>query len=268
MNIIVCAKLVPDAGDIEVKSDGSISLERAEWVIGGFDVQAIEAGVRLVEAHGGQVTVLSAGPRQIAQSKLKKDVLSRGPDALVMVVDERLAQADSAFTARVLESAIRKLGSYDLVLCGEGSADLYFQQVGLQLGELLAAPTFNAIRAITLEGGAQENTAVSSGSVLVERDLEDEVEVLEVPLPAVLSVTSDIHEARLPSMKEILKAGKKPVTEWSLSDLDLPAEIGNQSEVLSTRAPEQARRKQELISGSPEEAARKLVAILEREGLL
>ena len=258
MNIIVCAKLTPDAGDIEVKSDGSISVERAEWIIGGFDLQAIEAGVRLVEAHGGAVTVLSAGPRPIAQSRLKKDILSRGPDALVMVVDERLAGADTAFTARVLELAIRKLGAFDLVLCGEGSADLYFQQVGLQLGEMLGAVTLNAINHITLEGD----------TLLVERDLEDEVEVLEVPLPAVLSVTTDIHEARLPSMKEILKAGKKPVNEWSLADLDLPAGLANQTEVISTRAPEQAHRKQEMIEGAPDEAARKLVEVLKREGLV
>jgi electron transfer flavoprotein beta subunit len=265
MNIIVCVKLAPDASDIEIKSDGAISLERAEWIIGGFDLQAVEAGVRLVEAHGGQVTVLCAGPRQMAQSRLKKDLLSRGPDALVMVVDERLANAGSALTARVLAGAIQKMGAFDLVLCGEGSSDLYFQQVGLQLGERLGLPTLNAIHKITLEA-VPEN---GSGCILVERDLEDEVEVLDVPLPAVLSVTSDIHEARLPSMKEILKAGKKPVTEWSLADLGL-AEAGpaNQPEVISTRAPQQKARRQELLSGTPQEAAQKLAEILEREGLV
>ena len=97
MNIVVCVKLTPDAEDIEVRPDGSISLERAEWIIGGFDLQAIEAAVRLVEALGGpeghQVIALSAGPRQINNSKLKKDLLSRGPDELVLVVDDALAQA-------------------------------------------------------------------------------------------------------------------------------------------------------------------------------
>ncbi len=77
MNIIVCYKLAPDAGDIEVRPDGSLSLERAEWTIGSFDLQAIEAGVRLVEAAGGKVTALSAGPRPIDNSRLKKDLLSR-----------------------------------------------------------------------------------------------------------------------------------------------------------------------------------------------
>jgi electron transfer flavoprotein beta subunit len=129
-----------------------LSLERAEWVLSNFDLQALEAGVRMVETGGGKVTVLSAGPKQINQSKLKKDVLSRGPDELVMVVDDALANADTAATSTVLAAAVRKMEGVDLVLCGEGSADLYFQQVGLQLGERLGLPTFNAIRKIETDG--------------------------------------------------------------------------------------------------------------------
>jgi len=185
MNIVVCVKLTPDPSDIEVKSDGSISLERAEWSIGNFDLQAVEAAVRLAEAAAAageesKVIALSAGPEAIDQSKLKKDLLSRGPDELVMVVDDALRGADTAATAAVLAQAVRKLGPVDLVLCGEGSADLYFQQVGLQLGERLCLPTLNAISKIERDGEV----------LVVERDLEDEVEVLEVPLPAVLSVTT------------------------------------------------------------------------------
>ena len=145
MNIIVCYKLTPDAADIEIKPDGSIGLERAEWTISSFDLQAIEAGVRLAEATGGKVIALSAGPHPLDNSKLKKDLLSRGPDELLLVVDDRLKDADTATTASVLAQAVRKAGGADLVLCGEGSADLYFQQVGLQLGEKLGLPTLNAI---------------------------------------------------------------------------------------------------------------------------
>lgn len=262
MNVVVCVKLTPDAGDIVTRPDGSISLERAEWIIGGFDLQAIEAGVRLVETSpgttepGSKVIALSAGPSQINNSKLKKDVLSRGPDELTMVVDEALKDADTHITASVLAAAIRKIGQVDLVLCGEGSADLYFQQVGLQLGELLKLPTFNAISSI-------ERTAEG---LLVERSLEDDVEVLEIPLPAVLSVTTDIHQVRLPTMKEILKAGKKTVTEWKLADLGLSVE--RQVEVIATRAPEQVQRKGVVIEGSADEAARTLVGYLNKEGIL
>jgi electron transfer flavoprotein beta subunit len=88
MNIVVCVKANSRPSDIEVRPDGSISLERAEWGIGGFDLQAIEAGVALVEANGGKVIALTAGPQRINQSKLKKDILSRGPDELVMIADD------------------------------------------------------------------------------------------------------------------------------------------------------------------------------------
>jgi electron transfer flavoprotein beta subunit len=258
MDIIVCVKLTPDASDIEVRGDRSISLERAEWGIGGFDLQAIEAAVKLVETHGGKVIALSAGPGKINQSKLKKDILSRGPDELVMVVDEALAGADTALTAEVLAGTIKQLGPFDLVLFGEGSADLYFQQVGIQTGERLGVPTLNAISAIAVEGE----------KLVVERSLEDEVEVLEVPLPAALSVTTDINQPRLPTMKEILKASKKPIVEKSMADLGLQGVPKNAVETVSTHAPNQRQRKQVAISGTPEEAARALVGYLKKEGIL
>ncbi|MDD5370533.1 MAG: putative electron transfer flavoprotein FixA [Anaerolineaceae bacterium] len=258
MNIVVCYKLTPDPGDIEVRNDGSISLERAEWAIGGLDLQAIEAGLRLAEATGGKVMALTAGPHQIDTSKLKKDLLSRGPDELFLVVDDAMTGADTAMTSQVLAQAVRKIGQVDLVLCGEGSADLYFQQVGIQLGERLGWPTLNAISQI--EAG--------DGKLVVERSLEEEVEVIETLYPAVLSVTTDINPPRLPTMKEILKASKKPITLWRLADLGLPDDLQNQLEVISTRAPRQVKRKQVIIPGQPVEATRALVDYLAQEGLL
>ncbi len=258
MKIVVCAKLAPDASDIEVRSDGTISLERAEWRIGSFDLQAIEAAVQLREKHGGTVTALSVGPLRINNSKLRKDLLSRGPDDLVLVADDSLANADTAVTARVLAAAIQKIGGVDLVLTGEGSADLYFQQAGLQLGELLELPVFNAVSRIE----------ANSNSLRLERSLEDETEVLEVPLPAVLAVTTDIHTPRLPNMKEILLAARKPVLEWSLSDLDLAGKVNPRVDVVSLRAPRPVERKRILIEGSPEEAAQALVGYLSKEGVL
>jgi len=257
MHIVACGKFTPDPSDLQVRPDGSISLERAEWTISNFDLQAIEAGVQMVEQHGGQVTALSAGPAQAGSSKLRKDLLSHGPDALALIIDESLRAADTAATARVLAAAVQKLGDVDLVLCGEGSADLYFQQTGLQVGERLGWPVFNAVSKI-------ERT--DEGRLLIERDLEDEVEVLEVPLPAVLMVTTDINEPRLPTMKEILKASKKPVTEWSLSDLGVNG--ASAVEVVQVSAPHQVQRKGVLITGTPEEAAQELVRHLTKEGIL
>lgn len=266
MNIVVCVKLTPDAGDIEVKSGGSISLERAEWIIGNFDLQAIEAGVKLAEAATGKVIVLSAGPHPINHSKLKKDLLSRGPDELVMVVDDRLANADTSLTSTVLAQAVRQIqekNPIDLVLFGEGSADLYFQQTGLQVGEMLGWPAINAVSKIEVAANMP-----AGNTILLERDLEDGIEILEVPLPAALAVTTDINPPRLPTMKMILMASKKPVTEWTLGDLGIQETAKSQTETISTLAPHQVQRKNVIISGSAEEEAQQLVHYLNKEGMI
>jgi len=128
MNIVTCFKFAPDSEDIEVKQDGTISLEKAEWIISDYDLQGVEAAVTLVESSSGKVTALSAGSHKISNSKLKKDILSRGPDELYMVVDDQLDVNDTHFTAEILAQAIQKLNQVDhvdLVICGEGSSDLY-----------------------------------------------------------------------------------------------------------------------------------------------
>jgi len=257
MEIVTCFKCVPDAQDIEVEADGSISLKKAEWIIGEYDLQAVEAGVRLVESSSGKVMALSAGPQRIRTSKLRKDILSRGPSELYLVVDDRLSMNDTFTTARVLVEAIRKLGHVDLVLCGEGSSDLYFQQVGLQVGERLGWPTLNSVGRIV----------VSGSNLVLDRELEDEVEVLEVPLPAVLSVTTYINQPRLPTMRDILMAGQKPVVEWNLEDLGLP-EMKPGVEVVSVMAPSQVGRKKVIIEAEAEEAAETLVRHLSKDGVI
>lgn len=259
MNIVTCFKFAPDSKDIEVKSDGSVSLEKAEWIISEYDLQAVEAAVKLVETSSGKVMALSAGPQKISNSKLKKDILSRGPNELYLVVDDRLGVNDTYATAAVLAAAIRKLGSVDLVLCGEGSSDLYFQQVGLQVGEMLGWPTVNAVGKIEAASG--------SNSVVVEQNLEDEVEVLDVPLPAVLCVTTDINQPRLPTMREILKAGQKPVAEWKLPDLGL-SEVKAGVDVISINAPRQVQRKKILIEAKAEDAVQTLIGYLSKEGVI
>ena len=103
---------------------------------------------------------------------------------------------------------------------------------------------------------------------MLERSLENEMEVLEVGLPAALSVTTDINQPRLPGMKEILKAGKKPVVEWSLADLGINSPVENKVEVVQTRAPHRVQRKQAKIGGTAQEAAQGLVDALVKEGLI
>ncbi|MBP9642202.1 MAG: electron transfer flavoprotein [Budvicia sp.] len=245
MNIITCYKLVPEEQDIVVAADRSLNFDRAESKISPFDLNAVEAGMQLA-GESGQVFALSVGGKVLDNSKARKDILSRGPQALYLVQDPQLDQALPHQTASALAAAVGKL-EFDLVLCGEGSGDLYAQQVGLLLGELLRLPTVNAVSKIT----------AADGYVIVERTLEDEVEVLNVPLPAMLCVTSDINTPKIPAMKAILGAGKKPVTQWSAADINW-VPVPEQVKFVSLSAPQQAERKRVVIEGDSPQAISEL----------
>jgi electron transfer flavoprotein beta subunit len=248
MNIISCFKVVPEEEDITIKSNGDLSFERAKLTISSYDLNGIESGIQLVEANNGSLVALSVGAANIDDSKLKKNVLSRGPESLFLVADAQLDNMDTHQTALALKAAIQKIGAYDLILCGEGSADLYAQQVGAQLGQLLNVTTINSISKIT----------EIDGKVIVERTLEDEVEILEISLPAVVSVTSDINLARIPSLKNIIAAGKKTATIWSINDVELSKPV-NSIEILDTKAPKQVDRKQDIIEGDSDDAIKKFI---------
>ncbi|MDR1604375.1 MAG: electron transfer flavoprotein [Gracilibacteraceae bacterium] len=241
MNIIVCYKIVPEEQDIRVNPDRTLDFARAEWKLSLYDLNAVEAGMQIAEAVGGQVTALSVGDGKLENSKLKKAILSRGPEVLYLVIDEALSGADTYRTAQTLALAAEKIG-FDLILCGEGSSDLYARQTGIQLGEILQIPVINNISKITPQNGL----------LLVERDLDDETEVLEVSLPAVVSVSAGINSTRIPGMKDILNAGKKPATEWRAGDVGLPVYESKVSP-LHTLAPEQTDRKRIILDGDSEE---------------
>lgn len=254
VNIISCFKAVPDEQDIVVRDDRTISIDKAQWGIGQYDLNAVEAGKQLIEAEGGKLTGLSVGGKILENTKLKKDILSRGLDDLYLVIDEDAEKLDSYQVAQILKEAIKKIGDFDLVLCGAGSSDLYAQQVGNQLGELLDVPVVNGVNKITKK----------EGKVIVERILEDAIQVLEIPLPAVLSVTSEINFPRIPGMREILKANKKPVTNFSLSELGIEKTQPN-SEVLSTLSPEQEDRRQLIIESDTDDGIQDFVRLLKEE---
>ncbi|MDR2109491.1 MAG: putative electron transfer flavoprotein FixA [Coriobacteriales bacterium] len=245
MKIVACYKIVPDAQDIAVRFDGSLDLERSEWIIGEYDLVAIEAATRLAEVSAGSAVLLSAGGKELTDSKLIKSALSRGAQELYCVVDQAVANADAFQIASVLAQALKKL-EYDLVICGEGSSDLYAQQVGPLLGSLAGVTTINAVSKIDIQGNA----------VIVERTLEREVEVLQLALPAVISVTTDINLPRIPQLKDILAAGKKPVTIWSVSDVGAlpPSNV----QTVSTRAPSSIERQQVIYEDASEENIKKL----------
>ncbi|MFB6468712.1 electron transfer flavoprotein [Cytobacillus sp. Hz8] len=254
MRVISCCKAVPEEQDIVVAKDRQISFEKAEWKFGQYDLNAVEAGKQIVDATEGQLSGLCVGGKILDNPKLKKDILSRGLNDLYVVIDETLEQADTYQSARILEASIKKMGNFDLILCGAGSSDLYAQQVGNQLGELLGIPVVNAVNKITPQGD----------KVIVERALEDAIQVLEITLPAVLSVSSEINVPRIAGMKDIIAANKKPVNKLTLTEIEA-ADYQPSSMIVSTLAPEQVDRRLNILEGESEDVVDAFVKLLSAE---
>jgi electron transfer flavoprotein beta subunit len=251
MRIVACFKVSPETQDVSVRADRTLDLSRAKDKIGAYDLNAIEAARQLADQAGGEVVGLTVGePEALANSKVRKDALSRGLDRLVTVPVAGASGLDSFQTASALAQALAAQGAYDLVLLGAGSSDQYSQQVGNQLGALLGVPTLNGVDQVTLQYAAQ------GAAVTVERVLEDSAQVVEVALPAVLTVTSGINTPRLAGMRDILAAGKKPVDE---SSAEPPAPA---TRPLTTLAPEQADRAHLVIEADPAAAAGQLAEYL------
>lgn len=198
MKIITCFKLVPEEQDITVTPEHSLNFDRAEAKISQFDLNAIEAAAQLA-GGGDEIAALTVGGSVTKFKSPQRCVIPRARCAF-MVQDAQMEHALPKETALALASAAEKIG-FDLLLFGEGSGDIYAQQVGLLTGELLKLPVINAVSHIQRDGD----------KIIVERTLEEDVEIIELTLPAVLCVTSDINVPRIPSMKAILGAGKKPL---------------------------------------------------------
>jgi electron transfer flavoprotein beta subunit len=200
MKIAVAVKVVADDQDITVAGDRTLDYSKAKTVISTYDKNAIEAAAQLAKATGGSAVVITAAGTE-PDAKLKKDILSRGVDELFVAADAALETADSYATAQVLKALVdANVADYDLILTGDGSADFYAGQVNVQLAAALGVPTVNEVTGIE----------AADGAVVVKRTLETEVQEIEVPLPAVVAVSPAIGEPRIPGMRDILQAGKKP----------------------------------------------------------
>ncbi|ECO9428173.1 electron transfer flavoprotein FixA [Salmonella enterica] len=242
MKIITCYKCVPDEQDIAINNaDGTLDFSKADSKISQYDLNAIEAACQLKQQLGNaQVVAMSVGGKALTNAKGRKDVLSRGPDELIVVIDDQFEQALPQHTATALAAA-QKSG-FDLLICGDGSSDLYAQQVGLLVGEALNIPAINGVSKIL---------SLTDSTLTVERELEDEVETLSIPLPAVIAVSTDINTPQIPSMKAILGAAKKPVQVWSPADIGLNSVPAYSAQQVA--APKQRERQRVVIEGDGEE---------------
>jgi electron transfer flavoprotein beta subunit len=259
MNIVVCVKQIPDLQQIRIKDRKPI-VEGAPLIFGDMDKNALEEAVRIKEkVEGAKVTAVAMG-----KAKLKdgiKEALAIGADEAVLLMDPAFADSDTTGKAKVLAKAIEKVGEYDLILCGEGSTDNYSGQTGPRLAEMLDLPQITYVRELE----------VGDGKIKAVRNMEESFEVVETDLPALVTVANEINQPRLASLRDILKAGRKPVQEWMAADLGLSEdEVGAEGsiiEMVSNLAPEQER-KQVVFEGDLDEVGENLINALTQEGVL
>jgi electron transfer flavoprotein beta subunit len=216
MNIVVLVKQVPDtwAERRLSETDNTLDRESVDAVINEIDEYAIEEGLRLKEAHGGEVTILSMGPERTAESIRK--ALSMGADKAVLVSDTALHGACAIQTAKVLANALGTV-QWDLVVAGSESTDARLSVVPALLAEALGVAQLTHARKVTVDGS----------TVTVERQRDDGYTSVRGQLPAVVSVVEKINEPRYPSFKGIMAAKSKPVQTLTVADLGMSAdEVG------------------------------------------
>jgi len=259
-NIIVLAKQVFYTQDLRIdRTTKTLKTEGVARVISESDKNAIEEAVRLKEKHGGKIAVLTMGPAQAKEAL--REAIAMGADEGYMLAGPEFENSDAHATALALSAAIKKIGQFDMILCGETSEDQYSFQVGPRTAEILNLPQITYAVKITLQ----------DSNILVERNLEDCYETVESKLPAFVTVSREINEPRLPTLMAIMAASKKPMTAWNLADIGLkPGEVGREGSLTEPlrSAVATGERKRILIEGEPGEAAEKLVTALVSEGVV
>jgi len=216
MNIVVCVKQVPDTWAERTLRPEDSRLDRAsvDGVINELDEYAIEEGLRLAEAHGGEVTVLTMGPDKASESIRK--ALSMGADKAVHLVDDALEGSDALATSLALATVLKRTG-FDLVILGSESTDARTGVLAAMLAERLGCAQLSLASKVEVDGNA----------ITIHRQADYGYDKVEATLPAVVSVVEKINEPRYPSFKGIMAAKKKPVEVLSVADAGIdPAQVG------------------------------------------
>lgn len=255
--VIVCYKWVLNEEDIKINPDLSIDTSKAKGKISDYDRNAIEAAVQTAAGMGDEVIAMTFGNASAEQSL--KDALSRGPAAGYLIKDEAAINADGYVTSNVLAAAIKKINDYSLIICAEGASDTYAHQVGPRIGAILNIPVISNVSSFKVEGE----------KIIAKRKLEDCTETVTATLPAVVTILPVVCEAPIPGLKQVLAAGKKPVTKYSAADLGLDISvIQPKSEDLGMKGYAMTRKNIIFREGDTSAKVNQLVDCLKKEGVL
>jgi len=260
-SIFVCIKQALDVAELKIDSATRRRIiAGVPRKISDFDKNAIEEAVRLKEKIGGEVTVITVGPEE-AKTALR-EALAMGADRAYLLSDPAFEDSDTLAVSYILAEGIKKLGKFDLIICGEASVDSFSAQVGPRLAERLAIPQITYVRKVSLGGN----------NVMAERSLEDCYETVRTKTPVLITVTGEINDPRIPSLMAIMKASKKEMVMWKAEDLKISKEMvgktGSAIQVTDVLAPKVERKKIVMKAETVEEIAENLVKALVKEGVV
>ena len=261
MRIVVAYKWTRDPEEATVRADGTVDWSRAKPGLSAYDPVAMELARQLAQAAGAELIGVTAGGKGVAVPIASKAALSRGLDRVVIVEDESLADAGRSELAAVLAEMIRHIGDVDLVVTGDSSVDVAAKMVPTVLAGELGWPAVAEVTAVS-------GTGVQADPLRVERAIPGGVQVLEISGPAVLAASADAAVPRVPGMKELLAAAKKPVELLELAALKVPPSSTVMT-VTGRSRPERKARKGQLIDTTDlAAAAAELVTALREAGTL
>jgi electron transfer flavoprotein beta subunit len=262
----VCVKQVVDPEEPAVSfgvddSGKNVVLPRGvPLVISPFDRQAVEAALRIKDEHGADVIALSMGSG--FDRNVVRDPVSLGADELVLLEDEAFADSDVQTTAYALSLAIRKIGGYDLILCGRQASDSDGGLVGAAIAALLDIPCLTIAKRIEAQNGVW----------LVERVTDDGTEVIEAPIPALVTVSNELGEPRYPTIKQVMAAKRQKPVVWKPSDIGADTDrigvVGRRVNVIKLFMPIKEGRCEIIPGDSPEAAGANLAQRLREAELL
>lgn len=256
MKILVCYKWVPDEQDIRIGSDLKLDMTKVKWKISEYDKNAIEEAALQAENNNAEVACLTFGAN--AKPSLK-DALSRGPEKAYWINDKLSETADGFVTANVIAAAIQKIGVPELIFFGEGSEDTYGQQVGPRVAQLLGIPALTFVT----------KTVINEKAVTVTRNVGNSIEEVSTQYPAVLCMLPEINKPRIPSLKQVLKASKKPTEEMTVAELGLSEEQTlTKNKIKSVRGFVMDRKKILYKDGTAEEKVAALTESMKKEGFV
>ena len=261
MNIVICLKQVPATTEVKIDSQtGTLLRQGIKSIINPYDTYALEEGVRLRERHGGKVTVISMGPPQTEEAL--REAISLGADEAVLLSDRAFAGADTMATAYTLAKAIEKIGRCDVVICGRQTTDGDTGQAGPELAEMLEAPFVAYVSQIE---------EVAEGRMRVRRMVEEGYEVIETPLPAVITVVKEINVPRLPSLRGIAKSKSAVIPTWTARELSVDQDrvglSGSATKVVKVFYPQRTC-EGEILQGELENQVDCLIGKLKEGGLI